>query len=435
MHVVKATGHAPNEEKRVVLLPPTATDAAISERILRQAGFDVAVAPDIPTLCRLVLQGAGAVVITEDAISDPDIESFRAIVASQPVWSDLPVILMVSGGPDSPSAAFALERLGNVVLLDSPVRINNLVACLRAALRDRTRQYATRRYQTELLEQAQRLWNSNKELEQFAYVSSHDLKEPLRKILNYAQLLESRFAAQLGQDGAHFIHMISDGADRMRNLIESLLAFSRLTKTEYKIEPVDLAQTVANVLNDLEVSIREKEAVIKIGRLPSLKANALQMHQLFQNLISNALKFTDSTPRITIHVDRFIGGHRFAVEDNGIGIEPEYREKVFNVFARLHGRGRYPGTGIGLAICKKIVEMHGGKIWVEPAAPHGTRFVFTIMDQRMDGAGAPGMFRPERRKSPRTLSIPAILPPIEPPAKSDAPPEPLAQLGADGTLG
>ena len=365
-------------ETRILLLAPTDADAAISERVLAGAELPVSVVKNIPALCYEMLRGAGAILMTEDAVLDENIEKLRSVINEQPVWSDLPIVLLVSGGASSEAALYALEKLGNILLLECPVRVNSLVSTMRVALRDRKRQYEARRYQTELLQQAETLWRSNKELEQFAYVSSHDLKEPLRKILNYAQLLEARFRPQLDGEGGKYIHMITDGADRMRNLIESLLAFSRLTKTEQKMEPIDLSRTLADVINDLELSIKEHGAKISVGVMPTLVVNALQMHQLFQNLVSNSLKFNQGAAEIRIDAEEKWDEWMIAVRDNGIGIEPEYRDKIFNVFARLHGRGQYPGTGIGLAICKKIVEAHGGRIWVESSLDKGATFFFTI---------------------------------------------------------
>ncbi len=365
-------------ETRILLLAPTDRDAGISERLLAQAGMPLAIVKNIPALCYETLRGAGAILMTEEAVRDEQIEKLRVLISEQPVWSDLPIVLLATGGASSDAAIFALEKLGNILLLECPVRVNSLISTMRVALRDRKRQYDTRRYQSELLQQAESLWRSNKELEQFAYVSSHDLKEPLRKILNYAQLLESRYRGQLEGDGDKYIRNITDGADRMRNLIEGLLAFSRLTKTEQKLEPVNLCQTLADVINDLEVSIKERNAKVRVGVMPTVVANALQMHQLLQNLVSNALKFNEGPALIEIDAEEKWDEWVLRVKDNGIGIEAAYREKIFNVFARLHGRGQYPGTGIGLAICKKIVEAHGGRIWMEPTDGHGSTFMFTL---------------------------------------------------------
>jgi signal transduction histidine kinase len=371
-------------ERRVLVLPPTRTDATLTERLLRQSELEVVLVESVWALCEEVRKGAAAVVLTEDSVLDDRIDLFVDVIAGQPVWSDLPVILLAGGGASSPAAAYAIERLGNVILLELPVRIGTLVSTLRVALRDRRRQYETRGYHSELLQQADALWRSNRELEQFAYVSSHDLKEPLRKMLNYGQLLESRFKDQLGPEGERYIRMITESGERMRNLIESLLMFSRIAKTEPKSERIDLTSTLSNVLNDLEVAIREAGATVEVGEMPTLEANPLQLHQLFQNLIANGIKFNAAGAKIQVNCEERPDAWLFSVRDNGIGIDPEYHDRIFNVFARLHGRHQYPGTGVGLAICKKIVEAHGGKIWVESESKKGSTFFFTILKHLPD---------------------------------------------------
>jgi signal transduction histidine kinase len=230
----------------------------------------------------------------------------------------------------------------------------------------------------KLVQQAEELWRSNKELEQFAYVSSHDLQEPLRKITTYSQLLEARYKDKLDGDANKFISNICISVTRMHNLIKDLLTYSRMARQETTPERLDLNQCLKGVLSDLESAITESRAEIKADHLPIVNANPFQMQQLFLNLISNALKFKGAdAPKIRITCEKKGNEWLMGVHDNGIGLEPKYAQQIFNVFQRLHGRDTYPGTGIGLAICKKIVEQQNGRIWVESTPGHGANFYFT----------------------------------------------------------
>ncbi len=230
----------------------------------------------------------------------------------------------------------------------------------------------------KLVQQAEELWRSNKELEQFAYISSHDLQEPLRKITTYSQLLEMEYKDKIQGNGQRFINNICTCVDRMRNLIDDLLAYSRATRAEQRIEKIDLRQVLAEIINDLEFSIKENNARVVFDTLPIVQGNVFQMKQLFQNLISNAIKFHGAEPPL-VRVTGRQEDHKwvFGVHDNGIGIESRYFEQIFKVFQRLHRREIYPGTGIGLAICKKIVEQYGGTIWIESTPGKGSTFYFT----------------------------------------------------------
>ena len=235
----------------------------------------------------------------------------------------------------------------------------------------------TDRKETEqrLVHQAEALWQSNRELEQFAYVSSHDLKEPLRKIASYVDLLRSKDAATLSADGTHYLEGITDGVMRMRSLIDDLLSFSRLSQQTAVEDNVDMNGVVADALSDLGPAIQEAGATVNVGDLPSMKGSGTQMRQLFQNLIGNAIKFRgEKKPVIDILSGREDNEWTLTVRDNGIGIDPQYFGQIFRVFQSLHPRHRYPGTGIGLAVCKKIVERRGGTISVASAPGQGAAF-------------------------------------------------------------
>ncbi|MGE5439042.1 MAG: ATP-binding protein, partial [Bacteroidota bacterium] len=223
------------------------------------------------------------------------------------------------------------------------------------------------------------LKRSNSDLEQFAYVASHDLQEPIRMIRSYVQLLEKRYRDRLDKKAEDYMGFISDGALRMQQLVSDLLQYSRITTKAQVFESVDCSLVLADVLTDLKIRIAEENALVEFKDLPVVTGEKTQIRQLFQNLIQNALKFKgEKRPEVHIGAERVGSYWQFYVSDNGIGIEKEFFERIFIIFQRLHEREKYPGTGIGLAMCKKIVERHSGKIWVESEPGHGTTFYFTL---------------------------------------------------------
>lgn len=236
-----------------------------------------------------------------------------------------------------------------------------------------------KRVDDQLKETLADLQRSNRELEQFAYVASHDLQEPLRMVSSYTQLLAQRYENQLDDKAHLFIHYAVDGAVRMQLLINDLLAYSRIGTKGKPLEPTDAHAALGAAMNNLKIIIEEAKAIITNEDLPEVRADASQLVQLFQNLIGNAVKFRGKDyPRI--HISARAEGREwlFSVRDNGIGIDPQFADKIFVVFQRLHTKEEYPGSGIGLAICKKIVERHGGRIWFESELGKGTTFYFTL---------------------------------------------------------
>jgi light-regulated signal transduction histidine kinase (bacteriophytochrome) len=238
-----------------------------------------------------------------------------------------------------------------------------------------------------LAERSEDLARSNADLEQFAYVASHDLSEPLRKVANFCQLLERQYSTQLDDRARQYIDFAVDGAKRMQVLISDLLAFSRVGRTTERFVPVDTAESVSRAISMLDDRITETGAHIEYGGLPVVEGDPTLLTALFQNLIANAVKYRDpdEPPHVRITAQRDGQFWSFTVADNGIGIDPQYAERIFTIFQRLHLRDQYGGTGIGLALCRRIVEFHRGKIWLAETAASGATFQFTIpceADQR-----------------------------------------------------
>ncbi|MGI9533989.1 MAG: ATP-binding protein [Thermodesulfobacteriota bacterium] len=237
----------------------------------------------------------------------------------------------------------------------------------------------------QLARSSDALERSNKELQQFAYVASHDLQEPLRMITSYVQLLKRRYSDNLDSNANEFIDYAVDGAERMKKLIQDLLAFSRVGTSGEEFIITSMQTILEEIHSNLEISIKENNVVITNGPLPDLVVDRTQILQLFQNLITNAIKYRgDESPKIHIEVQDNYTEWLFCFKDNGIGIEQKYADQIFVIFQRLHGKGEYSGTGIGLSIAKRIVERHGGQIWVESEPGKGSAFKFTIPKHKSD---------------------------------------------------
>ncbi|MEX0782526.1 MAG: PAS domain S-box protein [Dehalococcoidia bacterium] len=230
------------------------------------------------------------------------------------------------------------------------------------------------------------LERSNQELAQFAYVASHDLQEPLRMVASFTQLLSRRYKGQLDDDADEFIRFAVDGVTRMQSLINDLLAYSRVGTRNNAMEPTDVNFLIERVCIDLAPAIEESGATVTSTGLPTLDVDPTQFGQLLQNLVANAIKYRSPgrAPEVSVTAVREETAWRFTVKDNGIGIDPDYFDRIFIIFQRLHGKEDYEGTGIGLAICKKIVERHGGRIWVESEPHTGSAFHFTVPDKEED---------------------------------------------------
>ncbi len=229
-------------------------------------------------------------------------------------------------------------------------------------------------------EKSDELNQSNEDLKKFAYIASHDLKSPLSTISSYLQLLQRKYQGKaLDQRAGEYIGHSVDAARHMAHLIDDLLQYSTIEQSDMDLEPTDMNQVLDTVRQNLAASIASLQASVSSDRLPTIRANGTQMVQLLQNLVANALKFHGpEAPRIHVSAEKRGAAWQFSVQDNGIGIEPQYADRLFQMFSRLHSSAEYEGTGIGLATVKRIVERHGGTVWFESEPGHGSTFFFTI---------------------------------------------------------
>lgn len=306
----------------------------------------------------------------------PQFDGATAFYIKKEISPDTPFII-VSGTIGEENAVELIKAgVTDYALKDKLVSI---VTKINRALKE-SREYRAKKDQEEKLKNyARELERSNKELEEFAYIASHDLQEPLRMVGSFLQLLQQRYQNKLDKEANEFIYYAVDGAARMKRLISDLLNYSR-TNREWVIERVDVSDIVREAVKNLTASINESGATINFEDMPVLDTDPAQMLQLFQNLIGNAIKFRKEgrPPVIKIRASEKNTHWLFSVEDNGIGIDPQYSEKIFVIFKTLHNRVRFEGTGIGLAVAKKIVEKHCGKIWFESVPGRGTTFYFTL---------------------------------------------------------
>jgi len=321
----------------------------------------------------------GETQVSGDVIQDPhyvpDAEETKSELAV-PIMSGKKVIGVLDIQSDEFDAFDETEVMLMETLADQVA-----VAIENARLYEAVQQELTERKQMEeaLRERTEALERSNRELERFAYVASHDLQEPLRMVASYTQLLEKRYKGKLDSDADEFIAYAVDGATRMQALINDLLTYSRVGTKGKDLKPTDCGTVLERTLDNLKQALEESGAQVTYEPLPTVMADDVQLGQLFQNLIGNAIKFRSEEPtQIHVSAERNEDKWVFSFRDNGIGIDPEFRERIFAIFQRLHKRRDYPGTGIGLAVCKKIVERHGGHIWVESVPEKGSTFYFTI---------------------------------------------------------
>jgi signal transduction histidine kinase len=373
---------------KVLLVEDNQTDGELVLHELRRGGFDVAgeVVDSADAFRQRLIETTPDIVL-----ADYNLGHWRGMEAMEILRSeglDIPLILVSGTLGDVKAVECIKQGATDYVLKDSLARLPESV---RRALREAKTRQESRLAHEELARKVEELARSNAELEQFAYVASHDLQEPLRMVANYTQLLADRYRGKLDDQADKFIHYAVDGAARMQTLIQDLMAFSRAGREESGVTSTDCNAVVKQALGNLQEAIHESGAIVTFEELPIVTANMGKLRQIFQNLIGNAIKFrrTESPPVIHIAKERKGNRWTFSVADNGIGITAENREIIFAVFRRLHTQTEYSGNGIGLAICKRIVEQAGGKIWLEPQAAPGSIFKFTWPSDCAGGVRVP----------------------------------------------
>ena len=370
---------------RVLVIEDAPSDAEIEIAELRRAGFDVAAdVVDTREQVREFLKNKSYDIILAD-YSLPNFRGMDALDIVRESSLTTPLIL-VTGALNSETAVECVKQGAmDYVLKDHLAR---LPLSVRRALEDvrlrRERAYA----QEQLANKVEELARSNCDLEQFAYVASHDLQEPLRMVAAYTQLLSERYQGKLDSAADRYISYAVEGATRMQALLEDLLAFSRVGRNAAIPAPTDVNSAINEVLKNLALALKEHGVTVTCNPMPTILADRFQVVQLFQNLIGNAIKFrAQRNPCVTISAEQKGRDWLFSVFDNGIGIAAEHNELIFKIFQRLHTRVEYPGNGVGLAICKKIVEHNGGRIWVESELGRGSNFRFTFPAAVADKAG------------------------------------------------
>lgn len=379
----------------VLLVEDNAADCQLILRELRVGGFEVTSAmAQTPEQFREAVSAHCPDIV----LADYNLGQWRGIEALtilRELKLEVPLIL-VSGALGDVTAVDCIKRgATDYVLKDALAR---LPMCIRRALDEKYLHEQRRKAEKELAHKVEELARSNRDLEQFAYVASHDLQEPLRMVAAYTQLLAERYSGKLDEKADKYIHYAVDGALRMQTLVQDLLAFSRAGREGTEMQKVDCNDLVRGAMISLEASIRESNAKISFDRLPMLRANRAQLQQVFQNLIANAIKFRGSeTPLIEITAKQEKQEWVISVKDNGIGISAEHSDQIFVIFQRLHTRAEYPGNGIGLSICKRIIERHGGRIWVTSTPGQGATFSFVLSAEEPQPAamGFPRRVQPE----------------------------------------
>jgi signal transduction histidine kinase len=369
---------------RILLVEDNAADSELVLRELRRGGFEVSAAiVQSAQEFRDSLKNA----FPDLVLADYNLGHWRGMEALEIIKSEglnVPLILVSGALGDVTAVECIKQGATDYVLKDSLARLPVSVA---RALQEKRLREERKIASEQLARNMEDLARSNAELEQFAYVASHDLQEPLRMITAYTQLLSEKYSGRLDEQADKYIAYAVDGATRMQTLIQDLLAFSRAGNQTPMQESHDSNVIVQRALKNLQVALQESGAVVKYENLPMILGNGSQLQQVFQNLIGNALKFRgQDTAMIQINAERSAESNSdrwtFAVTDNGIGIAPENLANIFAVFHRLHTRTEYPGNGIGLSICKKIIERHGGTIWAESQIGHGCKFKFTLQGTR-----------------------------------------------------
>jgi signal transduction histidine kinase len=366
----------PKPKLRALLVEDNPLDAELVLRALGKDDFEVSavIVQDEAEFVKALVAHSPEIVLADYNL--PNWKGMEALDVLRRQNLDIPMILVSGALGDVTAVECIKQGATDYVLKDGLARLPEVV---RRALKEKYERGLRHQAETDLAKKADELARSNADLEQFAYVASHDLQEPLRMVAAYTQLLSERYRGKLDENADKFIGYASEGALRMQVLIQDLLAFSRIGRADGTYTMVDCNAVLEELGKILGPAIKDAGAAIHYGNLPAIWFDRTQVAQLLQNLIGNAIKFRgEKAPVISIEAEKNGEFWEFSVADNGIGIAPEFADNIFVVFQRLHARTEYPGNGIGLAICKKIVERNGGKIWIESEAGSGATFKFTI---------------------------------------------------------
>ena len=378
-------------ELRVLHVEDSELDAELAAEALRKGGFSasVVVVQTEAEFERQLRSRPPDIVVADYNL--PHWNGMEVLDVLRRESPEIPLILVSGSLRDVTAVECIKAGATDYVSKDGLAR---LPQAIRRALREKQERSLRDQAEKDLAKKVDELARSNADLEQFAYVASHDLQEPLRMVTAYTQLLAERYRGKLDDTADKFIGYASEGAQRMQVLIHDLLAFSRIGRNGFTSVSVDCNAVMSEVRQTLASAIQESGAVVNCADLPAVWADRTQITQVFQNLVANAIKFRGTaSPIVSVQAEKADPHWRFSIHDNGIGIAPEYAENIFVVFQRLHARAEYPGNGIGLAICKKIVEHYGGKIWVESQAGSGSTFKFTLPSS---APAASGHAEPER---------------------------------------
>jgi len=360
----------------VLIIEDCKADGELIVRELHRAGLNVS-ANQVSTASEF--QEILKTTLPDLILADYNLGEWRGMDAIEMLRKeslDIPLILVSGTVGDETAVECIKQGASDYVLKD---KLSRLPAAIHRALKEKRLRLERTEAEATLASKVEELARSNRDLEQFAYVASHDLQEPLRMVSAYTQLLGERYRGRLDEQADKYIQFATEGATRMQDLIHDLLTFSRVGRAEMALQMTDCNGVVGQAVKNLQASIDETGSTVTWGHLPTLMANGPQLEQVFQNLITNAIKFRDGAiPVIAIGGERNAADWIFSVSDNGIGIEPENAEVIFSIFQRLHTRTEYSGNGIGLSICKKIIEQHGGKIWLGNHVGPGCTFKFSI---------------------------------------------------------
>ncbi len=371
-----ATGPSGSTLLRVLILEDNPADAELSVRELKKAGFDPqfeVVDGEEAFLAELHSQSYDVILADYRIPSWNGAEAFRRLQQS---GKDIPFILVTGAIGEEAAVELIKEGIADYILKDRLIRLPSAV---RRALREKMIRHERERAIQSLRRSEERVRLLLKELEQFLYVGSHDLQEPVRMVVSYTQLLSRRYKGRLDSDADQFIAFAVEGASRMQRLIQDLLAYSRVVTRGKDLLDTSSEEAFQQAIINLHSIIEESGAQITHDSLPSVLADDAQLTQVFQNLIENAIKYKGpGIPKAHIYASGGAEKWIFSVQDNGMGIEPQYFEKIFGMFQQLHSREKFGGTGVGLAICKKIVERHGGTISVESQPGIGSTFRFAL---------------------------------------------------------